>query len=175
MSDRRQAFRDWLGVAVASVTAAFATNGVVRLVLVSVAIGLGAVALAELSRMSHDRPLAERAMRVANRIRDCDPRNYRRPAYWFSSPHGFRANVERRLAELPRKFRIRRPYTNAVYQQAVAVVDELALEGYKNPHLVRQLETKPSKDKLDFVAREVYLLADRLYRDKHNIEWEMGK
>lgn len=140
-------------------------------------IGLGIVLWVGSYLRPVDRTIEAKALDVANRVRETDPRTHRHPPFTFHSAYGLRATVARALANWSkgyRRFHIPRPYTSRLHKRVVTVIEELARADYRDPHLQRFLSQKPQRDELEGLALKISWLAQKKFADEHGFDISLG-
>jgi hypothetical protein len=127
-------------------------------------------------RLGPDQTLERRALAVANQIRRCSPTASQSAVFEFSTPHGLTHTVVRHLGRIERHKRARmcRRYTNRLHRRAVAIVDELAIAGLRDPGITPFLADKPAIHELDNFSMAIFYLADKRYKALHGIDSKLG-
>jgi hypothetical protein len=124
--------------------------------------------VAERRKQLTDAPLPERVLRLANDVRRAAPGGWREAPLRLSSNYGLRATVTRHLGELsqPQRLQVlaifrRRRYSERLHRRAVALVEELAAGGLKDPTLGRVVTGRPARDELADLAISLRSAADK--------------
>jgi hypothetical protein len=113
-----------------------------------------------------DAELRERTLRLANRIRDCDPSTLSSERLKPMLPFGTSVNAAHRLEQLVGfkwwRRRFKRRYTERVHDRFVAILSELKHRELRDAHLEHFIMDRPTPKQCGDVAATLWHLGEKL-------------